>query len=341
MSVLNHIITGTFTSDGNAKILNIPCDVDYMEVLNFTQMAAQNNVGVKYEWFRGMAADTGVRYFKSGGGNGLSGLTLASGGFTLVNQNTSPVYGPQVALTQINGGTPPVVSTGSTAGLVASLSVVRITNVVGAKQFSGMDFTIGTIVANTSFQLKFAPTIVTTGVTTGKYEILTTPAQFYPKNRFITLVNKTGGTFIAGGTIPAGQTEIQFSVTHGYTVGQRLVFNVPSQFGMTQLNGLRGQILAVDTTNNTVTVNIESSTFTAFAFPLTGAVPFTFAQAIPFGDAPSTLANVGPFSSVLDGATVNQAVRGMLLAGGADAPGGAASDVMYWKALKSEQYQTS
>lgn len=155
--------------------------------------------------------------------------------------------------------------------------------------------------------------------------------MYYPRRLFITAITQ------------ATSAVVTFSVTHNLTVGQRIVFGVvPSMYGMTQISGLRGLITAIDTTNNTVTVDIDSSAFTAFAFPLTAvaATPHTLPSAVPFGDGPNPASNPLGNQDVLDGATRNTAVRGMYLAAGANSPAGINGDLIYWRGWKAEQLQT-
>jgi len=52
---------------------------------------------------------------------------------------------------------------------------------------------------------------------------------------------------------------------HHYTAGIRVRFQIPGMFGMVQLNGVESQVLSV--TNNTLTVNVDSSNFAVFAYP--------------------------------------------------------------------------
>lgn len=331
MAVLDNIITGSFTSDGTAKLLDIPCDLDYMEVINYTQMATQQATGrgVKFEWFRGMASDTGIEIKKSDNTDVLNGVTLTSGGFTLVD-SSSQLLGPAYTGSGITNVPQPVVTLTSTSTGLTAGDVVRVTNTTSARQIAGMDFTIGTVTVGgtTTFPLQYmgAPGSAATAVTVRK--VLFQP-EFYPRNRFITAITQ------------AVQAVVTMSVTHDLTVGQRVVFNIPDDFGMTQLNGVRARIVAINTTNNTITIDVDTSAFTAFAFPTSASVPFTFPQVIPFGDAPLTLLNPLGNQSVLDGSTRNTAFRGMRLAAGAQSPAGSASDVIYWKALKSSQIQTS
>ena len=329
MAVTDDIITGSFVADGNAKTLPIRCDVDYMEVINYTQMATQQATGrgVKFEWYRGMAADTGVEFKKTDATDALNGVTLASGGFTLVNTSDSTVGAALTINTGISAANPAVVTLASTAGL-SNGDVVRVYGTTGMLQIAGMDFQIDTLVANTSFHLPYLDSSgFAAPATAGFVRKIFYDPIYYPKRLYITKITQ------------AASAVVTTSVDHGLTVGQRVVFNVPSQFGMTQINGLRGQITAV--TASTFTVNIDTSGFTAFAFPTSASVPFTFAQVVPFGDAPDTVANVNANQSVLTGATRNVSLLGMRLAAGAQSPAGSNGDVIYWKALKATQVQTS
>lgn len=329
MATLDNIIVGTFVSDGTAKTLPIRCDLDHIETINLTQMATTQATGrgVKFEYFRGMAADSAVEYKKANAANTLTGVQVTSGGFTLVDTSGSAL-GAALAVTGVSQANPAVVTLASTAGLSAG-DTVRIYGTTSMLQIAGMDFTIATLVANTSFTLAYLDSSgFAAAATAGNVRKMQYDRIYYPRRRFVTSITR------------ASSAVITLSVTHGLTVGQRVVMKVPSQFGMTQMDGLRGQITAINTTTNTVTVNIDSSAFSTFAFPTSGSVPFTFAQLVPFGDAPLTVANLPGDQSVLDGATENQAILGVRLAAGADSPAGSTSDVIYWKAVKASQYQS-
>lgn len=312
---------GRFTSDGTDKTIAIRSDVDWMYVYNLTQALVQNDVGVQYYWQRGFETDLsdgGLRYFKSGGADTLN-LLAESDLFVLVDSSGLPV-GNAVATVSSTNAAQPVVSTGDTTGLVTG-SIVRLASMAGAENIMSMDFEIDTVVTNTSFRMRWALANAPGGVGgAGTYRIIKFDPIYYPRRRFIVEV------------LTGNPTTIRTSVAHGFTVGQEIRFQIPSVFAMTQLNGLSGTITAVDTVNNTFSVNINSTAFTTFAFP-TITTPFTYAQAIPFGeDTGIALANN---VNILADATENLAILGMKLLGGADKPGGANTDVMYWVAGKS------
>jgi hypothetical protein len=52
---------------------------------------------------------------------------------------------------------------------------------------------------------------------------------------------------------------------HNYPAGSRVRFQIPSMFGMVQLNDKEVKILSV--TSNTLTVNLDSTNYTPFAYP--------------------------------------------------------------------------
>lgn len=314
------MMQGSFISTGVNTTLNLPMGVAWIRTFNITNIVAQN-VASGYEFYSqdvgfGLGSVT-IETKSNAGATAVNQVALGGTVFQPVNTATSSLGAP-VAVTAISAATPPVVATGSTAGLSTNNGVVEIVNVTGAQQFGGMSFSIGTVVANTSFTLKYAPTIV--AGTTGFYRIVPNDPIFYPRRRFITAIT-TGAT-----------TQIQMSVDTTYTVGQAVRVVVPAAFGSISqnINGLLGTVLSINTGTNTVTVDINSTGMGAFVFPLTAAVPFTQAQLSPVGsDAP----DVGETSNTLLDATENRAIVGVKLLGGtADLPAGINGDVIYWQA---------
>jgi hypothetical protein len=326
---------GKFTSTGANKILNIRSDVDWINVYNYTAATqAVADLGFQYYFQRGMAQGTGIIYSKLGAvaNDPVTVATLtAPDGFYLIDTSVN-VPGASVALTEIDSQLPllvPVVSTANTAGLNDG-DIVRIFSVIGGLQYNGLDFTIDGIVANTSFNLAFFNIQnVTTGVTTGTFRKIPYNPIYYPRARYISSITN------------AVNPEVQLSVTHGYKVGQVVRFIVPSvagsatTYGMTEINNLQGTILAINLVNNTITVDIDTSGFTAFTLPLSAqaASGYTPAQVVPIGQ--NTAESLDAGVDILTDATVNEALVGILLTGGADKPGGDAADVMYWVAGKS------
>lgn len=324
------ILQGRFTSDGTNKIIQLRSDLDWMKVYNYT-VAANNQttaVGVEYYWQRGMAADTGIEYKKSNAA-AAANLTqaLTTGGFTLIDssvQTPGALNNGSTGVSAVSNATPPVVTVGSTAGMAAG-TVVRMFNIASGQQIGGMDFTVGyNTFSGTTFSLDYMVSLGAGVGATGSFRVIPFDPIFYPRRRYITSVSK------------ATSAVIKMSVTHGYKVGQAVRFIVPAAFGMTELNGLVGNITAIDTTTtsgNTITVDIDSSAFTTFAFPASTAVPISFAEVVPVGEDTAVALAAGVSDS--SDATVNTAYLGIKLAAGANSPAGQNSDVIYWVAGKS------
>lgn len=321
---------GRFTSTGSAQILQIRSDLDWLWVKNETvSYAAGAGTGAEFYWQRGMAQGRGTIYTKTAVTGALAVAQIAANsGFYLVDSSVNQP-GPSLALTGITGANPPVVNTANTASLNNG-DVVRIFNTVGAQQLGGLDFTIDSIVAGVSFELAYMAAIANANPGAGTFRRIPYDPLFYPRRRFITKISQ------------AAQAIVTLSVTHGYTVGQVVRFIVPvvtaTAFGMSELNGLEGTIVAVgqadaDGVTNTITVDIDTSGFTAFAFPLTTDPGFTPAQIVPVGDntAESLLLN----ANILADATVNTGYIGIQLQAGTGSPAGAIGDVIYWVAGKS------
>lgn len=321
---------GRFTADGSAKIIQLRSDLDWMWVKNETvSYAAGAGTGAEFYWQRGMTQGRGTIYVKTAATNALQvGQIAANSGFYLVD---SSVNSPSasVALTGITNGNPPVVNTGDTS-LLNNGDVVRIYSTVGALQLGGLDFTIGAIIANTSFTLAYMAQIANANPGAGTFRRIPFNPLYYPRRRYITKISQ------------AAQAIVTLSVTHGYKVGQKVRFIIPevsaTYFGMTELNNQVGTIVAVgaadaDGVTNTITVDIDTSGYTAFAFPLTTSGGFTPAQVWPLGQ--DTAESIDASVSVLGDATLNEGYIGIELKAGTSSPAGAANDVIYWVAGKS------
>ncbi len=305
-SPINAQLTGTFTSDGNTKTISLPSGYTSFSMINITDLgssAANTNV-MRAQGTSSMPAGYGLYNPKTSGAATLAlEVSTATGGFTFISDSGTRLNGASVALngTEINRANPAVASTGTTTGLVDSVTVVRLFNTTGMLQVSGMDFTVGTIVASTSFQLKYLDNSgFAADATSGQYRIINADARYYPRARYITAITQ------------ATSAVITLSVTHGYTVGQAVRIYVSSDFGMTEINGLLGNITAISTANNTITVDIDSSGFTAFAFPTsaTAAAGVTFAQVVPVGEA-AINSSTQAYGNLLDDATDNQSFTGV------------------------------
>jgi hypothetical protein len=306
---------GKFTADGNNKTIRFRGDIDWMRVYNATVLDAGGaGSGCEYFWQKGMTDDTGIIWTKLAADDSTTIDMMTANGFSYINTQTTSALGAiNSTVTAISNAAIPIVSATSTTTLEAG-DIVRFVNVTGAQQFGGVDFEIDTVVANTSFRLVYAPQIV--AGTNGSFYPVNIPRAFYPKRRFISKITA------------ANPAVVTTTVSHGYTVGQQVRMKVPSGYGMTQMDGLVATITAV--TASTFTTDIDASAFTAFAWPLTAAAPFTHAQVVPFGES-----SEDTYINLTGDATDDQGYIGMILKTGTDSPAGVITDVIYWQAGKA------
>lgn len=294
---LHSIVSGTFTSAGTTVNLTIPSGYNEIELTNITDIGSTaSSTPVMKAWGTSAMAAGSAYYSTKTNGAATNALTAstATGGFTFVADSTGTTLPAALAVTSATNAAPPVLSMASTSG-ISTGDVVRYYGASGQYNLAGMEFTVGTVVANTSIGLAYmgAPGAAGTG---GYVQKLPFPSRYYPRRRFVTAITQ------------ATSAVITLSVTHQFTVGQQVRIVVPAAFGMTQMNGQLLTITAIDTVNNTITVNVDSSGFTAFAFPTsaTAAAGVTFAQVVPVGEAATA-----PYQNLLDDATVNTSFTGV------------------------------
>lgn len=302
---------GRFTSDGNNKTINLRGGVDWMTVYNRTQWDTTQTPGrgIQFEWLRGLEPSEGLRLNKATGTNVVEG-GVSDPAFTLL-----PIGpGPLVTGTTITKAAPPVCT--ATAHGLANGDLVILSNLTNMPQLGVTGITIGNVTTNT-FELSFFDTNTANFTAETSFEVRSFPDfDFKPSLNWISFIT------------PGSTTQIQLTALAphlSYEIGSVMRFKVPEAYGMPEINGLSGEILSIDTATNTYTVNIDSSSFTPFAYPASSAFPT---------DLP-IITLIGTNSTIPNDAVENLAVTGMLLHAGIDAPAGSDGDIIFWKAGKS------
>lgn len=327
------ITQGSFTSAGVGVKIPLPSSADYFKVQNLTQLATQNATGrgVMFEWYGNnlVAADNAIEWKKTNSTDALNMVLATSGGFTYVP--TVPLIEAQSAnaITGITAASPGVVSQTNT---YTEGDILQFYNTTGMAQIGGMNFQISSVSGSgytlTGLRAAGFATAATAGYTRRISKNLAVDPQFL----YITEITQASSAVVRTSVDP----------TAYYVVGMKIHFSVPSSFGMTQINQLTGTITAVSAANYTLTVNIDSTSFTAFAFPTSASSPTSalFATLAPAGA--STQYN--PVTNVQTGYDFNyqpfrtgQFSPYMFLAAGAQSPAGSTSDVIVWQAYKMEQ----
>lgn len=320
--------SGRFTSDGNARIIPCPASCDYFKVWNDTQIATTANPGrgCIFEWQRGLGAADGWMHTKQNTSNALDLEKITTGGFTFVSAPPAPeaqVTG--TALTAANPAVATAVGHGYSVG-----DRIRVYGTTGMLQIAGMDFTVTAVGGANNYTLGYLNAGGFAAPATAILSRRLPAAELVrPAFHYITAVTQ------------AAQAVVTFSVTHNYQLGELIYFRVPNDMGMVELDGQVGRVVAVSTANNTVTVNIDSTAYTAFAFPASASSPVRHAVAAPAGQQGYLDTLVSP--SVQRGYDTRLAFHSgqfypyMLLGAGADGPAGSNNDVIYWQAWKGDQ----
>lgn len=312
-SPIHGMLTGTFTSDGAARLISLPSGYDYFELHNITDLAvpAAANTNVMHAFgTSSMPAGTGYVSLKTNGAATVAlEIPLATTGFTFLTDSGDQTPAAPVAVTAITAASPAVISSASPA---LAGDVVRVYATTGMLQVAGWDFTCGpaTNPGVTQSILNLPAAGFLAAATAGFIRIIPFNPRFYPRNRRITAITAGNPTVIA------------LNVTHGYTVGQVVRVKMPAAYGMTQIDGLTGTITAIGTAiggcTNTISLNINSTGFTAFAFPTsaTAAAGVDVPEIIPIGEAATV-----PYQSLTDDATQNTSINGVIVGTGVQTTG--------------------
>ena len=318
------ILQGSFVQPATAIPQYIPLrsGVSWMRVYNYTEAGAANaNHGIEYYWQLGMPTGAGLVYRHNAATDQLN--LFATTGFNLYDSSLQ-VAGIQRVVTTCTVAAQPVVQVAADPRLVMAdnISVVRMEGLVTGQSLSGIDFVV-TAMDATHFTLPtLANAVAACGA--GFYRIIPYNPYFYPRNRTVCNVSQ------------AVNATVTTTVPHNLTVGQKIRFNVPQYptlagrtTGMAELNGLQATVLtvvgAIASQSIQFTIDIDTTGFTAFAWPLAADVPCQFSQMIPIGEAAQT-----PYENLLNDATLNTSEIGMILTPGALLPGGLAAQTVYW-----------
>lgn len=277
MSEYNKITTGTVTvtTGGVAEFVTLPYKPVRFSMLNKTKWGTSASAQiVRAVGYSDDAA--GTAYYESTAGSSSSALTstkITTGGFTFVEAGT-PAYGPVIALasTYVTQASAALVTTASAHGLAVG-DVVLLYGTTSMLQIAGIEYTVQTVGSSTTFTIDVNSSGFASAATAGFMKKVLYPDLYLPGNRYITAISSSGVN-----------TVVTTSVNNQFAIGQEVQFNIPPEWGMVQLNQLKGYVISV--TSNTATVNIDSSAFSAFAYPTSAVASrgLTFPQITPIGD---------------------------------------------------------
>lgn len=297
-SPVNAQLNGVFDTPATLTrtYISLPPGYTQFKIFNETDIAA---VGAGINAAEGKATFP-AHYSITYTGAALVPAIVNNAGFTFVADSGDQTPTAPIAVTAITAASPAVVSSASPA-MVGD--VIRLSNTTGMLQVGGWDFSVSATNPGVTQSLN---NLIAAGfgaaATAGFVRIIPFFPRFYPPTRRIVAI-ATGLT-----------TVIALNVTHFYTVGQRVKIVVPQGWGMPEINGLYATIVAVgtalSTSVNTITVDIDSTGFTAFAFPTSAiaALGTSVPEIIPVGETAHS-----PWQNLLDDATRNISFTGVMI----------------------------
>lgn len=369
MAEYSRMAKGRFTSTGFAKYVYLPFQPDWVEFINYTAAASGADNGVPHAyWDANMGQGVAViERFQAA--NQLTTDTVDSNGISTFSAGQMLQFGARqqvVSSTKANPASFEVTGHGYRTGDVVVFQGLYSTQyTAGMPQMDGIPFTITVTDANNF-------TVPWNSNQSNYTALAASPSGAYVKKVLYPDLYFPGVSFISGITV-GSTTTIDTANAHNLVVGQEVAFRIPSEWGTVQLNSqpnvlipgspVYGYVVAV-TDYNTVVVNINSSSYTAFnsnqtvasvsglSFPQMVAVgdvnsggvqvssgsmlyppPYSF----PSGSTSASFVNTINGPAVM-GAFVNNTRQGFVIGAGAsqgDASAiliGAAEDVIYWRA---------
>lgn len=350
--------SGYYTSTAAAVNIPLSDQPDCFRVTDTTLWGA-NSAGnfiaatqVQSTWNRSMAQSSYMRLGQLAVATTAASLQATSGtsgGFTFVDQSNPPTYA-KVAIDTGVDGTTFVVTTGTTTGISVG-DFVRLINMTAGHELSGFLYQVTAVTANTSFTLGFAATAATNkgstyGNSTAGFYQKVYPNFMYPASRQVMFISS------------ATQAKVYFARQNDFTVGQLVDFQIPTPYGMTQLSNLtatptggatanppgaaRVLVVTNTATESSITINYDTTGFTAFTYPSSanfaaGASPpicFPAGSGVVPLNGSATIPQSPPGTNLQD-AFDNRAQYVMNL--GTNVVG-ASSSVMYWEAWRGDYF---
>jgi hypothetical protein len=273
----------------------------------------------------------------------------------------NPTTYAAVAIASFTPGTTTVWTTGSAHGLKVG-DTVRVYGLTSAPQFGGLLMTVTAVGSTTTFTTLLDSTGATTSVGfVQKVGAAYLPplSLYYPEVRVIAKITN------------ANPMVVTTLVAQTYQVGDVVTFQIPTAFGVPELNAgtnglpFQATVSAVNNAVGTQTVtfaNVDSTSFGVFAtnggsgsnpghWPLAASYPFSFPVMIPQGEGnTNSLNGVTPTplpygnQDILGFAKQNQGARGVLIGAGdgtnsATTGGiiGSTTDAWEWECWSSDQ----
>ncbi len=341
------IAGGTFTITEGTVSVDVECQSqnppDFIITRNLGSSSStgwgelSDAQAIEWFWERSMAQGTakGIRQSSDGTNPAMIATFLSADGISTYDTTNPPTFAALVA-TAITGIAGTFIVSMANTGTIAVGDYVRLYATTGELQIAGYTFQVTAVTANVSITLGY---MASSGMTfaadaTAGQVIKFIPSRFYPRWRYIANITQ------------AVQAVVYFTEKNDFTPGEIVSFRVSSAFGMDEINNVPARVLSVtnSSTVSSITIDLDTTGFTAFAFPtsavaLAGVSPAVCVPSssgvVPFNGS-ATIPQQPPGTNLLD-AFDNRNVR-LIHFGGACFTAGSTDDEWQWQAFKYDQY---
>lgn len=345
------IAGGTFTlttaniASGLDLSLQAQNPPDFIQLRAITGWGAASTAqSIEWWWEKSMAQGTAKGILQASNAStpqvpAMTSYTIATNGISTYDTANPPTF-PPLATTAVNDST--FVVTMSNTGSINVGDWVRLYATTGMLQIAGYDFQVTAVTANTSITLGY---MASSGLTfaanaTAGQVLKYIPNRDYPRWAFIANITQ------------ATQAVVYFTGTNDYTPGEIISFRVSSAFGMSQINNKHARVLSVtnSATVSSVTVDLDTTGYTAFVFPTSAVAAAGVSPAVvvpsssgvvPYNGS-ATIPQSPPGTNLLD-AFDDRNTRVIHLGPGLFNVSGHTStndDVWLWQAYKYDKYSS-
>jgi len=297
---------------------------------------------IEFWWERGMNQGTAKGFLQSSAALNSPAVTaclVSANGISTYDTANPPTFSG-LATTAITGSAGTFVVTMANTGTISVGDYVRLYGTTGELQIAGYTFQVTAVTANVSITLGY---MASSGITfaadaTAGTVVKFIPNRMYPRYKFIANITQ------------ASQAVVYFTAKNDFTPGEMVSFRVSSDFGMDEINNLTARVLSVtnSATVSSITLDLDTSGFTAFAFPTSavaaaGVSPAVCVPAssgvVPYNGS-ATIPQQPPGTNLLD-AFDNRNVRLIHFGAGLwniASFGADAEDIWMWQAFVYDKY---
>jgi len=219
---------------------------------------------IEWFWEKSMAQGTAKGILQSSEAStpqlpAMTAYSIAALGISTYDTANPPVFAA-LANTTVTGNAGTFVVSMASTGSISVGDWVRLYNQAGEQQISGYSFQVTAVTANVSITLGYMASGGLTFAAAGTSGFVQKyiPGLFYPHWNYIANISQ------------AVEAVVHFTGKNDYTPGQIVSLRVPSDFGMDEINNKQARVLSVtnSATVSSITLDLDTSGFTAFAFPL-------------------------------------------------------------------------